>query len=185
MLVVTAVVIAFLVKTLLAQAFYIPSASMAPQLQVGDRVVVSKLAYRLHEPRRGDIVVFDVPGPIQTGRDSPPLQRLLKSLLESVGLAAPSTDEYIKRVVALPGETVEGRHGRVYVDGKELVEPYLPQGPTTRDFEPVVLGEDELWVMGDNRESSSDSRTFGPIRTDSVVGRAFARIWPVTKSSFL
>jgi signal peptidase I len=184
-LVVTAIVIAFVVKTFVAQAFYIPSGSMVPQLAVGDRVVVSKLAYRLHDPRRGDIVVFDAPlqGPAD---DEPPLpEKIVKGILESVGLSTPSTEEYIKRVIGLPGERVEGHDGRVYVDGRELVEPYLPQGPTTRDFEAITLAEGELWVMGDNRENSSDSRVFGPIREDTVVGRAFVKVWPVPDGAFL
>lgn len=185
MLVATAVVIAFVVKTFVAQAFYIPSGSMLPQLEVGDRVVVSKLAYRLHEPNRGDIVVFDSPSNGGTGSSSPLPVRVARGLLQSVGLAAPSTEEYIKRVIALPGEQVEGRDGRVYVDGRELVEPYLPQGPTTRDFDAVTLGEGQLWVMGDNRDNSSDSRTFGPIEMSTVVGRAFARVWPIPHLAFL
>jgi signal peptidase I len=188
-LVATALVIAFLIKTFVAQAFYIPSGSMIPQLEVGDRVVVSKLAFRLHDPHRGDVVVFDAPGSVSDTSgvpDTSPLPiRAVRSVLQSVGLSAPSTQEYIKRVIGLPGETVEGRQGRVYVDGKELVEPYLPLGPTTRDFDPVSLGPNELWVMGDNRENSSDSRVFGPIDKDTVVGRAFVRVWPPGRSSFL
>ncbi len=185
MLVVTAMVIAFVIKTFVAQAFFIPSGSMIPQLQVGDRVVVSKLAYRLHDPRRGDIVVFDAPNqPTQPERRPLP-EKVVKGILESVGLSTPSTEEYIKRVIGLPGEKVEGHDGRVFVDGRELVEPYLKQGPTTRDFEPVTLGEHELWVMGDNRENSSDSRVFGPIQESTIVGRAFVKVWPVPDGSFL
>ena len=188
-LVATALVIAFVIKTFVAQAFFIPSGSMIPQLEVGDRVVVSKLAYRLHDPHRGDVVVFDAPtspGDVDTVPDRTPLPiRAVRGVLQSVGLSAPSTQEYIKRVIGLPGETVEGRDGRVYVDGRELVEPYLPLGPTTRSFEPVTLGDNQLWVMGDNRENSSDSRVFGPIERDKVVGRAFVRVWPPNRSAFL
>ncbi len=181
----TAILIAFVIKTFVAQAFYIPSGSMIPQLAVGDRVVVSKIAYRLHDPRRGDIVVFDAPGQVAP-KEHPPLpQRVFKSILESVGLSTPSTEEYIKRVIGLPGEKVEGRDGRVFVDGRELVEPYLPRGPTTRDFAPIVLEEGHLWVMGDNRENSSDSRVFGPIDQSTIVGRAFVKVWPIPDGSFL
>jgi signal peptidase I len=181
----TAMLIAFLIKTFVAQAFFIPSGSMIPQLQVGDRVVVSKIAYKLHDPRRGDILVFDAPNqPVE--KDDPPLpEKVVRGILESVGLSTPSTEEYIKRVIGLPGERVEGHDGRVFVDGRELVEPYLPQGPTTRDFDPVTLGDDQLWVMGDNRENSSDSRFFGPIRVSTIVGRAFVKVWPVPDGSFL
>jgi signal peptidase I len=184
-LVATAILIAFVIKTFVAQAFFIPSGSMIPQLEVGDRVVVSKLAYRLHDPRRGDIIVFDNPTQEAPEADPPLPERVVKGILESVGLSTPSTEEYIKRVIGLPGEKVEGRDGRVYVDGRELVEPYLAQGPTTRDFAPVTLGAGQLWVMGDNRENSSDSRVFGPIQESTVVGRAFVKVWPVPDGSFL
>jgi signal peptidase I len=183
-LVVMAVAIAVVVKALVAQAFYIPSGSMLPQLQINDRVVVSKVAYRLHDPRRGDIVVFDAPtGAPKDDRALP--ARLARDLLQSIGLSAPSTDEYIKRVIALPGERVEGRDGKVFVDGLEVVEPYLPPSTTTGDFPAVIVPPGTLWVMGDNRGNSADSRVFGPVRRSTVVGRAILRVWPVTHTSFL
>jgi signal peptidase I len=181
----TAMLIAFLIKSFVAQAFFIPSGSMIPQLNVGDRVVVSKVAYRLHDPHRGDIVVFDAPNQVEAKDDEALPRKVVRGILESIGLSTPSTEEYIKRVIGLPGEKVEGRDGRVYVNGRELVEPYLPQGPTTRDFEPVTLGDGQLWVMGDNRENSSDSRVFGPIAEATVVGRAFVKVWPIPDGSFL
>jgi signal peptidase I len=183
-LVVTALVIAVVVKSFVAQAFFIPSGSMLPQLQVDDRVVVSKISYRLHDPRRGDIVVFDAPGG-KAKDDSPLPARVVRSIGQSIGLAAPSTDEYIKRVVALPGERVEGHGGKVLVDGRELVEPYLAAGTTTSDFTAVVVPPETVWVMGDNRSNSADSRIFGPVPRSTVVGRAFARVWPIGHTSFL
>jgi signal peptidase I len=183
--VVTALVIAMVVKTFVAQAFYIPSGSMEPQLHVNDRIVVSKVSYRLHEPRRGDIVVFDAPGEDAEGDDSPLPARILRTIVQSVGLAPPSTDEYIKRVVALPGERVEAHAGKVLVDGLELVEPYLPEGATTSDFPAVVVPPETVFVLGDNRGNSADSRIFGAVPESTVVGRAFARVWPVTDASFL
>jgi signal peptidase I len=183
-LVVTALVIAVVVKSFFAQAFYIPSGSMLPQLQINDRVVVSKVAFRLHDPHRGDIVVFDAPG--GKAPDSSPLpERVVRSVVQSIGLAAPSTDEYIKRVVGLPGERVEGHGGKVLVDGRELVEPYLPKGVVTSDFSAVVVPPKTLWVMGDNRGNSADSRVFGPVPEKTVVGRAFIRVWPLGHTSFL
>jgi signal peptidase I len=187
-LVVAAVVIAVLVRALVAQAFFIPSASMEPQLAVGDRVVVSRLAYRLHEPRRGDIVVFDCPPrascpPPDAERPLP--ARVVFGALEAVGLRQPSTEEFIKRVVALPGEVVEGRDGRVYVDGRLLVEPYLLAGTVTGPFDPVEVPDGHLWVMGDNRGNSSDSRAFGAVEQETVVGRAVLRVWPPTRTAFL
>ncbi len=179
-----AVVIAVVVKTFVAQAFYIPSGSMLPQLQIDDRVIVSKLSYRLHDPRRGDIVVFDAPGGGED--DEPPLpQRALRGLAESIGVLAPSTDEYIKRVVALPGERVEGHHGKVLVDGLELIEPYLEPGTVTSEFPAVVVPPRTVFVLGDNRANSADSRVFGPVPRSTVVGRAIVRVWPLSNTSFL
>ncbi len=188
-LLVVAAVIALVLRAFVAQAFSIPSASMSPQLLVGDRVVVSKLAYRLHDPNRGDIVVFDCPPlagcPDDEDAGAGVVVRGLHGLLEAVGLRQPSTEEYIKRVIALPGERVEGRDGSVYVDGRRLVEPYLPGTATVADFEPVTVPAGELWVMGDNRSNSADSRTFGTIGDDTVVGRATHRVWPPTRTAFL
>ena len=183
-LVVVAVLIAYGVKTLVAQAFYIPSGSMIPQLEIGDRVVVSKIAYRLHPERRGDIVVFDAPnrGPAPK---LPLVRRVIRGVEESIGVMQPSTEEFIKRVIGLPGETVEGREGHVLVNGRELAEPYLPAGTTTTDFGPLTVPRHDLWVMGDNRSNSSDSRVFGPIRAPTVVGRAFVRVWPPSRLAFL
>ncbi|CAN5285891.1 hypothetical protein BH18ACT4_BH18ACT4_08920 [soil metagenome] len=157
---------------------------MEPQLERGDRVVVSKLAYRLHEPRRGDVIVFDSPNESDDDEGSFP-RRALRELAVGLGVARPSEEELIKRVIGLPGETVEGRDGRLYIDGRELIEPYLPPGTSTAPFAPVTVPEDQLWVMGDNRGSSSDSRVFGPIQRDSIVGRAIARVWPPGRTAFL
>ncbi len=183
-LVVTALIIAVGVKTFVAQAFYIPSGSMLPQLQVGDRIVVSKLSYRLHEPRRGDIVVFDSPTP-RPPDEAGPVEKAVRGVLQAIGIAAPSTHEFVKRVLAVPGEEVEGRNGHVFVNGREVIEPYLPAGTATMDFGPVTVPPDHLWVMGDNRSNSADSRVFGPIRQSSVVGRAIVRVWPLTEVAFL
>jgi len=183
-LVVTAVIIAVVVKTFVAQAFYIPSGSMLPQLQINDRVVVSKVSYRLHDPRRGDIVVFDAPGEAVPDTSALPV-RLLRDVVQSIGLAAPSTDEYIKRVIALPGERVEAHDGKLMVDGRSVTEPYLPRGVVTSEFAAVVVPPHTLWVMGDNRTNSADSRVFGPIPQSTVVGRAFVRLWPFDAVSFL
>jgi signal peptidase I len=188
-LLVSAAVLAFVLKTLVAQAFYIPSGSMLPQLQVNDRVVVSKLSYRLHSPNRGDIVVFDCPESACTGRSRPDdgsgFGGLVRKVAEGIGVVQPSAEEFIKRVVALPGETVEGRGGAVYVNGQRLREPYLAPEAVTSDFPAVEVPAEHLWVMGDNRQNSSDSRVFGPIERSSVVGRTIVRIWPLGKTSFL
>jgi signal peptidase I len=187
-LLVTAALIAFLIKSFVAQAFYIPSESMTPQLQINDRVVVSRIAYRLHDPHRGDIVVFDDPREGANGDDDQRpniVVRFVRGIGGAVGVVQPSTEEFIKRVVGLPGETVEGKAGRVYVDGRVLYEPYLPSGTVTSDFPPVVVPKGSLWVMGDNRSNSSDSRFFGPIRRSTVQGRTVLRVWPPGSASFL
>jgi signal peptidase I len=188
-LLVTAAVIAFLIKSFVAQAFYIPSESMVPQLQVNDRVVVSRVAYHLHGPHRGDIVVFDDPrsGAATVGTPAKPnvIVRVVRGMGEAVGIVQPSTEEFIKRVIGLPGETVEAKAGRVYVNGRLLYEPYLPNGTITSDFPPVVVPAGSLWVMGDNRGNSSDSRVFGPVRRSTVVGRTILRVWPPGSASFL
>ncbi len=152
-----ALLVAFIVKTFLLQAFYIPSASMESTLNIGDRVLVNKLSYDFHDVRRGDVVVFK----------SPP------------GEGNPEIKDLIKRVIALPNETVEGHDGRVFINGNPLREPYLAEGATTSTFAPEKVPPGHLWVMGDNRSNSKDSRVFHPIDEDLVVGRAFVRVWPL------
>jgi len=180
-----AFLIAFLVKTFIAQAFFIPSESMVHTLEVGDRVLVSRMSYRLHEPHRGDIVVFT--SPFQTegsGDDRSIPSKVIHTVLESVGLRQPSTEDFIKRVIALPGETVEGKNGNILIDGRQLVEPYLAEDPVG-DFPAKTIPKDHVWVMGDNRNRSSDSRVFGPISESKIVGRSILRIWPVNRLGFL
>jgi signal peptidase I len=190
-LLVAAGVIAFLIKTFVAQAFYIPSGSMLPQLQIQDRVVVSKLAYHFHPPVRGDIVVFDAPrsaSPNLPARSTNPVAKLIRKVGTGVGVIQPSTEEFIKRVVGLPGDSIDIKDGKVYVNGHELIEPYLPKGTITIAYGqqfPVKIPKDSLWVMGDNRGNSSDSRFFGPIPKKTVVGRTILRVWPLPEMSFL
>jgi signal peptidase I len=175
---------AFFLKSYVAQAFYIPSASMEPKLEEGDRVIVSKLAYRLQSPKRGDVVVFHPPLPAPQDHASLPL-RALHGILAAIGIRQPGDDTFIKRVVGLPGETVEGRTGRVFLNGRPLDEPYLKPDVVTSDFAPVHLGGDQLFLMGDNRPNSSDSRIFGPVDRRRVVGEATTRAWPPPRAGFL
>lgn len=179
-----ALVVAFVLKTFVAQAYYIPSSSMEPQLHIGDRVIVSKLSYDLHDPHRGDIIVF--PSPEDHSVDDSPLPiRVVRGIFEGVGLAKPEKEILIKRVVGLPGETVQAHDGHVFIDGRQLFEPYLPKGLATETFGPTTVPKGSLWVMGDNRGNSADSRVFGPIETKSVVGRAAVRVWPPWRTAFL
>jgi signal peptidase I len=195
-LLLVALVAAFLVRTFVFQAFFIPSPSMGcagaacpvHTLEVDDKIVVSKLSYRLHEPRRGDIVVFECPPAASCHNrtaSSNPMVRGVRFVGERVGIVPPSTEDYIKRVIALEGETVEARGGHVYIDGLLLDEPYLPEAVVTSDFGPVIVPTDQLWVMGDNRQNSGDSRVFGPITEDSVVGRTVLRLFPLRRIAFL
>ena len=191
-LVVIVIVLTLLLKTFLAQPFYIPSGSMENQLEVGDRIVVSKLSYRLHGIHRGDIVVFDEPPTLRAGReldngddDVLPV-RVVRAVLEGLNVVRPKQTEYVKRVIGLPGDTVVAREGSVYVNGRLLVEPYLQAGTRTSLLEdPVTVPDDHLFVLGDNRGGSHDSRFFGPIAVDDVVGRVVVRIWPLTDISWL
>ena len=185
-LVVIAVAVAVVVRALIAQAYYIPSASMVPQLRVDDRVVVSRVAYHLHPPRRGDIVVFRAPPSLETAKSSS--NNPVSGFFRSIGVALGVTEDQtilIKRVIGLPGETVSGREGRVYVGQDVLIEPYLRPGVITSDFGPVKVPPGEVWVMGDNRGDSEDSRFFGPIPTHTIIGRAIWKVWPPWRASFL
>ena len=186
-LVVAAVFLAVLLRGFVAEAFRIPSASMEPQLDVGDRVIVSRTAYKLHEPNRGDIVVFDCPpatGCRRPGKTNI-VVRGVHTVMEAVLLREPEPEEYIKRVIGLPGDRVEGKNGIVYVNDLPLEEPYLPIGTRTSDFAATVVAPNRLWVMGDNRGNSSDSRVFGQIDQDTIVGRAILRVWPPWRTAFL
>jgi signal peptidase I len=164
-----ALVIALVMKFFIVQVFWIPSGSMEHTLEVGDRVIVNKLSYKLHDINRGDIVVFERP----------------EDQNEEI-------KDLIKRVIALPGEEISFDNGQVYINGQLLNEPYLEPGTQSTGHvfactpqEPCQVPVGEVWVMGDNRSNSKDSTYFGPIHEDDVVGRAFFRIWPLSSFGFL
>jgi signal peptidase I len=175
-LIIGALIVAVLVKSFLIQVFWIPSGSMEQTLQVGDRVVVNKLAYRIGDPNRGDVVVFEP----ETFEAESLFAKVSRNLLESVGLRTPESD-LIKRVVALPGETIEVANNQVLINSAPLNEPYLASNTTMRDFGPEVVPTDSYFVMGDNRSSSRDSRVFGAIERGRIVGRAFSVVWPPSR----
>lgn len=182
-LIVVAFVIALLIKTFLLQAFFIPSASMDPTLVVGDRVLVEKLTYRFGDPGRGDVVVFErdlaeLTQPNPPVEDESLWEDIRNAFRELFGFPTGAEQDFIKRVIATGGDEIEARDGRVFVNGAEIEEPYLPDGMTTSDFGPVTVGEGMIFVMGDNRSNSDDSRNFGPVPVDTVVGHAFLLIWP-------
>lgn len=177
-----ALLIAVLIKTFLFQAFWIPSSSMEDTLLIYDRVLVSKLAYEFSDISHLDVIVFDDPRSGFEQPDEDAFARAIRNLKESVGLATPQS-EFIKRVIGLPGDVVEGRDGGVFVNDVRLDEPYLKQPDLPiRPFGPVEIPYDMLFVMGDNRRASQDSRFFGPIPVEDVVGKAFVIIWPISRA---
>jgi signal peptidase I len=178
-LILIALVLAVFIKTFIVQAFFIPSGSMLETLQVDDRVLVSKLSYVWGSPEHGDVVVFDDPRGVAGEEESVPA-RLWRNLAESIGIRTPQS-EFIKRVIGVGGDTVEARDGTLYVNGEAIEEPYLPSYAFTSDFDLVEVPEGELFVMGDNRSDSVDSRSFGSIPADDVVGRAFIVMWPPSR----
>ena len=219
-LVVIAFGLALLIKAFLVQAFFIPSGSMEHTLDVGDRVLVNKLVYEFHGPRRGDVVVFNgldnFDEPTQIAAPSNGLQKALQKVSGIIGLGAPSEKDYIKRVIGVPGDRVMccDAQGRVTVQpaggtAKALDEPYIfennPVGDPPRYFCAAGAGQQacppgangllvpagRLWVMGDHRGNSADSRAHindanhGTVPEDKVVGRAFVVVYPVSRAKVL
>ena len=142
------------VRPFVLEAFRIPSESMVPTLLVGDRVLANKFVYRLTEPERGEVVVF-----------------------ESVGEG--DDQKLIKRVVGVAGDEVEVRNGTLLVNGEDREEPYLNRNlPFNDSYGPSEVPEGHVFVMGDNRANSADSRVFGPLPIENIEGEAFVRFWP-------
>jgi signal peptidase I len=181
-----AVVLAVVFKTFLVAAFYIPSGSMESTLNISDRVLVEKVSYRFGDVTRGDVVVFvhEEPGFEPTG-PSNPVTGFFSGLGQAVGVVPPSDRDFIKRVVGIPGDEITCRGGQLIRNGQRVTEPYLDPGTTTDGCKRTRVGAGELFVMGDNRANSQDSRSFGVIRRSDVVGRAFARIWPLSEIGWL
>ncbi len=149
--VVPALLIALVINLFLAQATQVLGQSMEPNLHTSQRVVVEKVTYRFfHGPRRGDIVVIDMPD---------------------------QSEMLIKRVIGLPGETIEIRGGQVYIDGHPLEEPWRVH-PGGSDYPPRLIPPLHVFVLGDNRGASNDSRSFGPVPIEYIVGRAWFSYWP-------
>ena len=199
-LLLVAFVLALLVKTFLVQAFFIPSGSMETTLHgcpgcTGDRVLVNKVPYWFGEPEPGDIVVFEGPDTwspeVEVAEPGNWVSGALLWLGRAIGVAPPSEDDYVKRVIAVGGQTVEccDPEGRVMVDGEALDEPYIYQDTPieTRSFAPVTVPEGRLWVMGDHRSASADSRSHrddqyaGTIAVDDVIGKAAVIVWPLDR----
>ena len=185
-LVALAVLLAVVFKTFLVAAFYIPSGSMESTLNISDRVLVEKVSYRFGEVEHGDVVVFvhEEPGSAVPG-PSNPIAGFFSSLGQAIGVVPPSDRDFIKRVIGLPGDTIDCDDGKLLRNGEPVTERYLDPGVTTTGCEKTEVKPGELYVMGDNRGNSQDSRAFGVIRESDVVGRAFVRIWPLTHTGWL
>lgn len=151
-----ALVIVLVVNIFLAQATRVEGQSMEPNLHNNQRLIIEKITYRFHSPSRGDIVVIRRPQP----------------------------EPLIKRVIGLPGETVEIRDGKVFINGEPLDEPYLDQ-PTLGTMPPRLVPEEHVFVLGDNRNASNDSRAFGMVSFDDIIGRAWLRYWPPAESGLI
>ncbi|MGZ4109127.1 MAG: signal peptidase I [Actinomycetota bacterium] len=181
-LVLLAFALALLLKTFVVQAFYIPSGSMEPTLMPGDRVLVEKVMYH---PNYGDIIVFEDPHP----GDQPDrgiVGGFLHWLSQGLGFSQPADEDFIKRVIGLPGDTVELRHGRLFVNGDRVQQPYLTGERDLRDYGPIKVPPNSLFVLGDNRLNSRDSRYgLGFVPEDRVIGRAFVLIWPPSRIGWL
>jgi signal peptidase I len=173
-----ALVIAVLLKTFVVQPFYIPSESMLETLQVNDRVMVSKLTYRFGDIERGDVVVFERGPEVE----STVPEAVVKAVLDALGIRTSGSEDLIKRVIGVGGDTIEIRDNAVYLNGSPIDEPYISD-PAMADMEPVTVPTNSLWVMGDHRcgGCSQDSRFIGPIEVEDVVGHAFVRVWPLDR----
>jgi signal peptidase I len=200
-LLVVAFGLALLIKTFLVQAFFIPSGSMEKTLHgcsgcSGDRVLVNKLSKHFHDPKQGDVVVFRGPESwapeAQYAQPTNIVQKAFRAIGSAIGVAPAGEKDFVKRVIAVGGQTVEccDGNGRVLVDGKALDEPYVYlSDPEYRPapFGPVKVPEGRLWMMGDHRNESADSRFHiadpdqGTISVDDVIGKAFVIVWPPSR----
>jgi signal peptidase I len=197
LLLIVAFCLAVLIRTFLFQAFFIPSGSMENTLLIGDRVLVNKVVYDTRQPARGDIVVFrgtDAWAP--EGPDQPVnnsfVGKLGRTLGDLVGISQPGEKDFIKRVIGLPGDTVWccDDKGRVMVNGQPLDEPYVTENSPldggkarpgqcgSRAFDKIHVAPGNLWVMGDHRLVSQDSRCSGQVPIANVIGKAFVIVWP-------
>jgi len=195
--IIIAVLLALFIRQFAVQAFTIPSGSMMDTLLIGDYILVNKFLYGaeipltekhlpgLRDPHRGDVIVFSDPKG-RRGPDRGIVGGFVHWLSSTLGIERPEHEDFIKRVIGLPGETVELRDGRLYVDGVRIHEPYLKGAVDTRDYGPVRVAEGALFVLGDNRLNSNDSRFgLGFVPVDKVVGRAFAIVWPPSRVGWI
>ncbi len=197
LLLLAAFCIAVLIRTFLLQAFYIPSGSMEHTLDIGDKVLVNKVVYGVREPNRGEVVVFRGTDRWAPEHEPPPSDmpsRVGRFMGDLVGLSQPGEKDFIKRVIGVPGDTVAccDAEGRVTINGHPLDEPYIfenspddvPASQTecrSREFGPVSVPKGHVFVMGDHRLVSQDSRCQGPVPIENIIGRAFLVVWPTDR----
>lgn len=162
---VVALSLAFSIRTFVAEPRYIPSDSMIPTLEVGDRLVIDKVGYHFRSPETGDIIVFEPPPQLQ-------VQGYAKD------------QAFIKRVIGEPGQVVSIENGKVYLDRQSLEEDYIAAPPAYK-WGPKVVPEGQLFVMGDNRNNSNDSHIWGFLPTENIIGRACFRFWPFSRIGVL
>ncbi len=156
--VIGALIIAVLVRGFIIEPYKVFGPSMEPTLWDAEWLYVSKVTYRFGTPKRGDVIMFAYP--------------------------LDQSKDYVKRVIAVGGDTIELRVGRLYVNGQQVPEPYV-QSPGLYEMSPQVVPEDAIFVMGDNRVNSEDSRVFGPVKLSLVRGKAVFRLWPLKKAGFI
>jgi signal peptidase I len=181
-LILSALVLAILIKSFLIQAFFIPSISMEPTLRPGDRIIVCRICQVFSDVTYGDVVVFSDPDPAPH-EERGILGGFIHWLGEGIGVARPEDDDFIKRVVALGGDTWEMRRGVLFVNGARVREPYVARERDSRDFGPETVPDGMLFVLGDNRLHSGDSRFpppggLGYIPEEKLIGEAFVIAWP-------
>jgi signal peptidase I len=188
-LLIVALAIAIVVKTFLVQAFYIPSISMSPTLEKGDRILVCRICVRFGDIHRGDVIVFSDPHPA-AGVDRGPVGAAVHWLGEGIGVAQPENEDFIKRVIGLPGDVVELHDGTLFVNGAIVDEPYLNPEIDTSPYPPTTVPDGMLFVLGDNRAHSGDSRFEPPVGVglvpeDAVIGKAFVIVFPPSRWGWL
>jgi signal peptidase I len=156
--VVPAIVLFLIIKTFFLESRYVPTPSMVPTIQIQDRFLLNKTAYWFKTPERYQIVIF-----------KPPAQ-------------AGAKDDFVKRIIGLPGETIKVHKGVVYINGKPLEEPYItPDRAPIMEFSSYIIPDDHVFMMGDNRNNSQDSRFWGPLPIENIKGEAWWRFWPVNR----
>ena len=185
LLIVFAFVLALILKTFVVQAFFIPSKSMVPTLKPGDRILVNRLSYRFGDIHRGDVVVFTDP---TVDEDRGVIGGFAHWLVDGLGVS--STEDFVKRVIGLPGDAIEIDNGTVLVNGHKIDEPYLNPRRDTSDFKPIVVPPGMLFVLGDNRTESGDSRFPPPggvgfVPVDHVVGKVAVTVWPPSRMGWV